>query len=639
MLRTKLFQAFALLVILFSGLSAYVGTRLISDRVAEEAQTRARLDLSSAWALHESKLQQIETIIRLAAAKELVQQTCESRKWDDPELLNRLERIRVSFNLDFLDVISPEGQVMMRTRLPHSVGDFRISDTAIASAMQGNVKSCVTLLSRSEMEREAEGLADRAFLELENTPRARLTEKKSENRGMVMVAASPVRSGDRITGLVYGGILVNRNSSLVDHIQDVVFRNETYKGQLVGTATIFLEDSRIATTVRLTNGNRAIGTRVSKEVADRVLDNGQPWIGDAFVVSQWYLTAYEPIRDGAGHTVGMLYVGILKQPFDDMSRTVIFRFIMISVLTLFVGLVLAFVIAARLAAPIHRLVEASTRMSSGDRPPPIQVKAGCDEIERLIRAYNQMTATLADREDKLRALNRSYMETLGFVSHELKSPVATIMNYVYLLREQKLGPVTDKQGKAIHAIEMGSNRLVEMVRHYLNLSRIENGEVHPVRGRVIVLSDVVKPLLDTLHAEIEAKRICLTNGIGAEVCVDADINMVREVFENLISNAIKYGHDKGEIAMRCGRSGDFVEFAVRNAGDGIPEARLGELFQKFSRLNGTESDRKQKGTGLGLFITKNIVEAHGGKITVASKPGEWVEFVFTLPACKGGEVV
>jgi two-component system NtrC family sensor kinase len=639
MLRTKLFQAFALLVILFSGLSAYLGTRMISGRVIDEAQTRARLDLSSAWALHESKLQQIETIVRMAAAKELVQQTCESRKWDDPELLNRLERIRVSFNLDFLDVVSPDGQVMVRTRLPHSAGDFRISDPAIAAAMQGTVKSCVTLLSRNELEREAEGLGDRAFLELENTPRARLTEKKSENRGMAMVAASPVRSGDRITGLVYGGILVNRNSSLVDHIQDVVFRNEAYKGQLVGTATIFLDDSRIATTVRLANGNRAIGTRVSKEVADRVLDNGQPWIGDAFVVSQWYLTAYEPIRDGMGQIVGMLYVGILKQPFDDMSRAVVLRFILISVLTLFVGLVLAFVIAARLAAPIHRLVEASTSMSSGDRPAPIQVKAGCDEIERLIRAYNQMTATLADREDKLRALNRSYMETLGFVSHELKSPVATIMNYVYLLREQKLGPVTDKQGKAIHAIEMGSNRLVEMVRHYLNLSRIENGEVHPVRGRVIVLSDVVKPLLDTLHAEIEAKRMCLTNGIGAEVCLDADINMVREVFENLISNAIKYGREQGEIALSCRASGDFVEFAVRNSGDGIPEDRMGELFQKFSRLNSTESERKQKGTGLGLFITKNIVEAHGGRITAVSKPGEWVEFVFTMPAHKGGDIV
>lgn len=634
MLRTKLFQAFALLVILFSGLSAYLGTRLISDRVVEEAQTRARLDLSSAWALHDSKLQQIETIVRLAASKELVQQTCESRKWDDPEVLNRLERIRVQFSLDFLDVVSAEGQVVMRARQPHSTGDYRTADPAIAAAMQGSMKSCVALLSRGELEKEADGLAERAFLELESTPRARLTEKKTESRGMVMVAAAPVRSGDRLTGLVYGGILVNRNNDLVDHIQDVVFKNETYKGSSVGSATIFLEDSRIATTVRRANGNRAIGTRASKEVADRVLDNGKPWVGDAFVVSEWYLTAYEPIRDGAGQTVGMLYVGILKQPFNDISRTVILRFVMVSVLTLLVGLVLAFIVAARLAAPIHRLVEASKRMSGGERPAPVQPDHACDEIERLIRAFNLMTTTLAEREDKLLALNRSYMETLGFVSHELKSPVATIMNYVYLLREQKLGPLTEKQAKAIQTIEMGSNRLVEMVRHYLNLARIENGELTPVRTEVGVLEDVIKPLLDSVEADLASKSMKLVNHVGSGVILDADINMVREVFENLISNAVKYGRERGQIVILCQPRDAFVQFSVKNEGAGIPADKMGSLFQKFMRLDTSAAGLRQKGTGLGLFITKNIVEAHGGRISASSEPGRWTEFVFTLPAAR-----
>jgi signal transduction histidine kinase len=200
-----------------------------------------------------------------------------------------------------------------------------------------------------------------------------------------------------------------------------------------------------------------------------------------------------------------------------------------------------------------------------------------------------------------------------------------------------MGPLTDNQAKAIHAIEMGSNRLVEMVRHYLNLSRIENNEMAPMRGRLAVLSDVLNPLLDTLHAEIEAKRMQVKNGIGSEVLLDADVNMVREVFENLISNAIKYGREQGNITVRSTPAGEFVEFAVRNEGEGIPEARMGELFQKFGRLNSTESARKQKGTGLGLFITKNIVEAHGGAITVTSESGEWVEFVFSLPAYKERE--
>jgi signal transduction histidine kinase len=107
--------------------------------------------------------------------------------------------------------------------------------------------------------------------------------------------------------------------------------------------------------------------------------------------------------------------------------------------------------------------------------------------------------------------------------------------------------------------------------------------------------------------------------------------MVREIFENLVSNAVKYGRDGGSITITARGDGGMVNFTVRNDGAGIPADRIPELFQKFSRLEGTDVARRQKGTGLGLFITKTIVEAHGGKIEARSMPGEWAEFEFSLP--------
>jgi signal transduction histidine kinase len=223
------------------------------------------------------------------------------------------------------------------------------------------------------------------------------------------------------------------------------------------------------------------------------------------------------------------------------------------------------------------------------------------------------------------------METLGFVSHELKSPVATIMNYAYLFRQGKLGPVSERQAKAINAIESGSKRLVEMVRHYLNLSRIENRELAPVRTRVAVMEDVLAPLLETAEADVEARRMRLVCEVAPDVVLHADVNMMREVFENLLSNAVKYGRDGGEIRLSCRPEGAFASFAVRNEGEGIPADKLEAIFQKFSRLEGRDAVKRQRGTGLGLFITKNIVEAHGGAIHAASQEGQWAEFAFTLP--------
>jgi two-component system NtrC family sensor kinase len=612
-------------------LSAFVGVRTLQNRIVAEAQNSVRLNIHAAWAELENRIGGVGIVLGLVANKELVVQVCESKAWTDEHLRSRLDGIRARQRLDFLDLLGPDGSVKVRTTPPYTTGDFRISDPAVASAMKGEPKVCFSILSASELEKEADGLTERAFLELEDTPRARLTEKKTESRGMAIVGAVPVRSGSAIVGVVYGGVLINRNHELVDRIRDVLYGKEEYKGVPRGTATIFLNDVRIATTVRRENGNRALGTRVSKEVADRVLDTGEPWVGDAFVVRDWYLTAYEPIRDGLDNVVGMLYVGILKRPFLDEGRAIILRYLYLSLFVLTVALVLAFIIASRLAQPIHGLVEASHRTSRGDRPSPVLTKGTCRETQELVEAFNAMTSALAEREEKLKALNRSYMETLGFVAHELKSPVATIMNYVYLMREQKLGPLTEKQGKAMKAIDDGGNHLVEMVRHYLNLSRIENGELSPSRRRVAVLEEVLQPLLDGLEAPVQERRMRVENSVGRDVAVEVDPGMLREVFENLVSNAVKYGREDGTIWIRSRSEGHMAEFAVRNEGDGIPEEKRGLLFQKFSRLEDKRTPKLHKGTGLGLFITKHIVESHGGQVAVDSKTGEWVEFRFTLP--------
>ena len=218
MLRTKLFKCFALLVILFGALSAYVGIRTIKHRVIAEAQTRVSMDLSSAWSLLNNKLHELEVILRLAASKEAVVTMCEQKAWSDAEVAGRLERIRLAFGLDFLDLIAPDGKVMLRTTAPHATGDSKLSDPAVAAALHGGQMVAMSLMPQRELEQESDGLADRSLIELEDTPRARLSNRKAESRGMVMVGAIPVWQGAQVLGVVYGGVLMNRNHDLVDRI-------------------------------------------------------------------------------------------------------------------------------------------------------------------------------------------------------------------------------------------------------------------------------------------------------------------------------------------------------------------------------------------------------------------------------------
>ncbi len=645
MLRTKLFWAFITVVLIVGGLSAVLGIRMIRNRLVEEAQTRVTLDLGSAWAASHSKMDEIQTILRLVAAKKLIVDACSTKAWENADVQNRLEITRNNFNLDFLTLVDPDGKVVLRAAPPHAKGDFLSADPAVSMAMRGELVAGFRVLGQSALQKEAEGLAERALLKLEDTRYARPGLKGEENRGLLMVAAAPVREGAQVLGVMYGGILLTRNNTLVDRIKEIVFKNEDYQGRSMGTATMFLDDCRIATTVRLPNGNRALGTRASKEVSDRVLDNALPWIGRAFVVNEWYLTAYDPIRDIEGRVVGMLYVGLLEKPFTDVGHSLVLRYALLLMLGITIALALAFVMAARIAAPIHRLVDASQLMHQGERPKPVPIHSSCIEVERLVASFNEMAVTLTEREDRLKnakgelehaneslkAINRNYMETLGFVSHELKNPLSTMMNYVYLLKGSFIGPVTEKQQRAVNVLEANTKRLVEMVRHYLNLSRIENGELQPMLAPVLLHGDVIHPLLETMLPDLEAHRMTLDNRLAPDITLHADVNMVREVFENLISNAVKYGREGGTLSMNAVQTDGVYRFAVRNDGEGIPLDKMDKVFQKFSRLN-TQTLRHQKGTGLGLFITRTIIEAHGGTIEVESHPNEWVEFRFTLPA-------
>jgi len=234
--------------------------------------------------------------------------------------------------------------------------------------------------------------------------------------------------------------------------------------------------------------------------------------------------------------------------------------------------------------------------------------------------------------EQLTAANRAYFEMLGFVTHELKSPVASMVMDAQLMTDGYLGELQDQQRERLKRLVAKGQYLLSLVNEYLDLARIESGELHPVfRTDVDLVAEIVEPSLEIVGPQIEAKKMRLTRDLPADPPrVQLDPNLIRIVLVNLLSNAGKYGRSEGEVRLRARREEQLLTVSVWNEGPGFPTEQRERLFRKFSRLD-DPTLKKEKGTGVGLYTVWRIIHAHGGHVDAASEPGAWAEFRFEIP--------
>lgn len=247
--------------------------------------------------------------------------------------------------------------------------------------------------------------------------------------------------------------------------------------------------------------------------------------------------------------------------------------------------------------------------------------------ERLSQAVEK-----AWRIEQLQQANRAYFELLGFVAHELKSPVASLVMDARLLSQGYLGELESQQQAKIERMAQKGEYLVNLIREYLDLSQLESGDlVLHLQHNVPFEDNVISPTLELLRTQIEAASMRLTTDFPlTPTLVECDPGLLRIAVANFISNAVKYGNPGGALRVTVTSAPDQVRASVWNEGPGFPPEQRHQLFRKFSRL-ATPELKGRKGTGLGLYNTWRIIRLHGGRVTAESKPGAWAEFTFTIP--------
>jgi two-component system NtrC family sensor kinase len=342
--KTQLALIFLALACFIGAVTSIIVNSLVTNQIIFEAQERVKEHLSTARWVYESKVRDIDRTIRWTSIRHVLKRGLKEK--DISSIKNELLRLMTEEELNFLTLVDRKGTVIFRFHNPKVSGDSLIHDPFVKGALEKKAISGTQVLSGDELMREGESLAQMAIIPSVPTPKERPTKKVEETSGMVLKSAYPVIDfNGEVLGVLIGGILLNRNYEIVDRIKNIVFKDAKYKGKEIGTATIFLGDLRISTNVMDKEGNRAIGTRAMKEVQEQVLGKGEPWIHRAFVVDDWYITAYEPIQDIQDKIVGMLYVGMMESKYAVMKERLILLFFLFSMTGMLVALTVSFLLS------------------------------------------------------------------------------------------------------------------------------------------------------------------------------------------------------------------------------------------------------------------------------------------------------
>ena len=343
--------------------------------------------------------------------------------------------------------------------------------------------------------------------------------------------------------------------------------------------------------------------------------------------------AFDRVKDGfseAQVTIDTIFAAIDAQSRDDTRRASVMS--AAAVTTTGIALMLSCAVALAVAAwmtrgllrPVAQLRHAMARVAAGSFVVPEDLPyERTDEIGDLSRSFRSMTQRLSDF-DQLKA------EFMSISTHELKTPINVIGGYAELIQEKIYGDLTAKQDEALTAIREQSHILTQMVNQLLDVSRIEAGGLH-----LDIQDFVVQDLFERVHRTFLALArkqditftVDLEKGTPRRVPGDAD-RLRDQVLGNLISNAFKFTPSGGRVEVRGWEQDGWLCICVTDTGPGIPEEQQTHIFDKFYQVAGQS---RSKGAGLGLTIAHEVVQGHGGDISVDSKPGEGTTFEIKLP--------
>jgi two-component system, NtrC family, sensor kinase len=614
--------------------------------------TKVRSDLAVARGYFEQVLNTVGSGTHAVAGSHQLHVALAAR--DLPQLQTQLTSARARLGFDFINLYSPQGDLLTADWTPvHPLpAPAAVTDPASQPPAPRpadiDQPAGLTLLSAAQFLAMAPHLGDRIHIPLIATVNASPSTRTQEDRALVMLSNAPVLgpAGETLA-VVRAGVLLNQNLDLIDHINHIVYPDGSLPLGSHGTATLFLEDVRIVTNVRLFQNLRAIGTRVSQAVRETVLDRGEPWLNRAFVVNDWYVSAYEPLLDQTGQRVGMLYVGYLEAPFRQVKTGMLALIVGIFVLVIILAAVFSLRWARSIFKPVEQMNHTMRQVQDGDTSARVGEVQARDEIGALANHLDQLLDVIDDKtrslqefaddlDDKVVARTRELAESntslqqaqqqlvkseklaaigqlTASVAHEINNPIAVIQGNLDLVRDL-LGEQLQPVAAEFKLMDQQVDRMRLIVTQLLQHARPSEfaGYVEAVDTRLALENSLV--LVSHLLAHT---GIAVVKDFQATQAVEINRQELQQVIINLLINAIQAMPDGGTLLLRTrdqiddsGAPG--VVMQVCDTGPGLSPEVGAKLFRPFFTT-------RPDGNGLGLWISVGLVERYGGRIEGISR--------------------
>jgi two-component system NtrC family sensor kinase len=571
-------------------------------------------------------------------------------------LSEQLAIARERLALDFLLLYDPQGRPLARA-VPTglSTGDAKAPIPLMPAAL-GEVQSSraarLLVLEPDALAALAPHLAPRLRIPLVATRNAAPATRDAEHRAMVMLSTQPVLDANgRTIAVLAGGLLLNQNLNFIDHINRIVYPEGSLPFGSQGTATLFMDDVRITTNVRLFQDQRAIGTRVSQTVRDAVLGQGQTWLDRAFVVNDWYVSAYEPLLDARERRIGMLYVGYLEAPFRLVRYAMLVAMGLIFLVVMALSAWFSLRWARSIFQPVERMNRTMQLVEEGQAQARVGPLPARDELGALAGHLDQLLDVIDDKTEALQRWGQELDHKVAERTQELEASNASLqLAQQHLVKSEKLAAIGQLTASIAHEI----NNPIAVMQGNLDLMRETLGEASaPVRSELKLLDEQVERMriivtqllqyarpteyagyVETLDLNrtmedclvlvghlLAQTSIAVERDFKATQHVSCNRQELQQVIINLLINAIQAMPKGGELRLLTrdwwlhgteSGAASGAMLVVQDTGAGLsPEVR-DRLFRPFFTT-------KNDGNGLGLWISQGLVERYGGGISAEDR--------------------